>query len=301
MHPFVNTAVRAARRAGEVIVRGLTRFEGMEVASKGVNDFVTEIDRQAEAEIIQILQRAYPAHAFLGEESGHSGGPSSGEPETLWIIDPLDGTTNFMHGFPTFAVSIGCQYRGQLAHGVVYDPMRQEIFSATRGAGAYLENKRMRVSKQRTLEGALIATGFPYRENLQHLDAYLGMMKTIMQKSAGLRRPGAAALDLAYVAAGRVDGFWEIGLRPWDTAAGTLLIQEAGGIVTTLDGAEYRQGGNIVAGTPRVHTALLEALEPHLTRSLREAAQSSDPLAPPAPEPPPAAADNDDAFQLPPR
>ncbi len=294
MHPFVNTAVRAARRAGEVIVRGLARFEGLDVHTKGVNDFVTEIDRQAEAEIIQILQKAYPAHAFLVEESGMSGGPSSGEAEALWIIDPLDGTTNFMHGFPVFAVSIACQYRGVMEHAVVYDPMRQEIFTATRGAGAYLENRRMRVSRQRTLDGALIGTGFPYRENLQHLDAYMAMMKTIMQAAAGLRRPGAAALDLAYVAAGRIDGFWEIGLRAWDTAAGTLLITEAGGMVGTLDGAEYRQNGNICAGTPRVYGELLEVLAPHLPASLREAgSQPPREVAPPS--------EGRGTLQLPPR
>lgn len=266
MHPFVNTAVRAARRAGEVIVRGLSRFEGAEATSKGVNDFVTEIDRQAEAEIIEILRRAYPHHAFLAEESG-----ASGNADTVWIIDPLDGTTNFIHGFPVFAVSIACQVNGRIEHAVVYDPMRQELFTATRGAGAFLDNRRLRVSKQRTLEGALIGTGFPYRENLRHLDAYMGMLKAVMSTAAGVRRPGSAALDLAYVAAGRTDGFWEIGLKPWDTAAGSLLVREAGGLVGTLDGAEYRQNGNIVAGTPKVFAGLLAAIAPYVPESLREA------------------------------
>jgi myo-inositol-1(or 4)-monophosphatase len=278
MHPFVNTAVRAARRAGEIIVRGLARFEGTEPTSKGLNDFVTDIDRKAEADILETLRRAYPHHAFLAEESG-----ASGNADTTWIIDPLDGTTNFIHGFPVFAVSIACQVNDRIEHAVVYDPMRQELFHATRGAGAFVDNRRMRVSKQRTLEGALIGTGFPYRENLHYLDPYMAMMRTVITHTAGLRRPGAASLDLAYVAAGRLDGFWEIGLKPWDTAAGTLLIREAGGLVGTLDGGEYRQNGNIVAGNPRIFNALLEVLAPHVPEALRESADSS-PLAPHVPE-----------------
>jgi len=265
VHALLNIAVRAARRAGEVIVRGLTRIEGLEVTSKSHNDFVTEVDRAAEREIIATVRRAYPDHAFLAEESGPSG---SGE--TVWIIDPLDGTTNFVHGFPVFAVSIACQQRGRLEHAVVYDPMRQELFTASRGAGAHLDNRRIRVSRQRSFDRALVATGFPYRANLKYIDAYLGMLKTVMEGTAGIRRPGAASLDLAYVAAGRVDAFWEIGLSPWDTAAGTLLIQEAGGRIGTLIGGEYRQAGNVVAGTPRVYAALLEALEPHVPEALRE-------------------------------
>jgi myo-inositol-1(or 4)-monophosphatase len=267
MHAYLNTAVKAARRAGDIIVRGLNRFEGMEVTSKGLNDYVTNTDKAAEAAIIDTLHNAYPSHGFLAEESG----AARGSVDITWIIDPLDGTTNFMHGFPQFAVSIGCQVEGRMEHAVIYDPMRQEIFTATRGDGAYLESKRLRVSRQRTLEGALIGTGFPYRENLHFLDPYLGMMKAVMQKTSGLRRPGSAALDLAYVAAGRTDGFWEIGLKAWDTAAGTLLIREAGGLVATLDGAEYKQNGNIVAGTPRVFNELLETIAPFLTDELREA------------------------------
>jgi len=267
MHPYVNTAVRAARKAGETIVRGLTRFEGVETATKGLNDYVTNIDRAAEAEIIDILHTAYPYHAFLAEESG-----ASGNADTTWIIDPLDGTTNFMHGFPQFAVSIACQVRDVIEHAVIYDPMRQEIFTASRGGGAYLESRRLRVSKQRTLEGSLIGTGFPYRENLHYLDPYMAMLRTVMTTAAGVRRPGAAALDLAYVAAGRTDGFFEIGLKAWDTAAGTLMVREAGGLVGTLDGGDYRQNGNIIAGNPRVYMALVEAFAPHLPADLREAA-----------------------------
>jgi myo-inositol-1(or 4)-monophosphatase len=262
---LLNIAVRAARRAGELIVRSLNRADGLSVTAKGRNDFVSEVDHAAERDIIATIRRSYPNHAFLAEESG-----ASGESDTVWIIDPLDGTTNFLHGFPVFAVSIACQQKGRLEHAVVYDPMRQELFTASRGAGAHVDNRRMRVSKQTTLEGALIATGFPYRENTRHLDAYLAMFKTVVTSTAGVRRPGAAALDLAYVAAGRVDAFWEIGLSPWDTAAGTLLIQEAGGRIGTLAGGEYKQGGNVLAGSPKVYFALLAAFAPHLPAELRE-------------------------------
>jgi myo-inositol-1(or 4)-monophosphatase len=264
VQPLLNIAVRAARRAGEVIVRSMNRLESLTVASKGRNDFVTEVDRAAEQEIIATIRRHHPQHAFLAEESG-----ASGTHDTRWIIDPLDGTTNFLHGFPVFAVSIACQIRGRLEHAVVYDPLRQELFTASRGAGAHLDNRRMRVSKARGLEGALIATGFPYRANTAYLDAYLGMLKAVSLRAAGVRRPGAASLDLAYVAAGRVDAFWEIGLSAWDTAAGTLLIQEAGGRTGTLSGEEYTQGGDIVAGTPKVYAALLELLAAHVPAQLR--------------------------------
>jgi myo-inositol-1(or 4)-monophosphatase len=265
VQPLLNIAVRAARRAGEVIIRSLNRLESLTVTAKGRNDFVTEVDHAAEAEIIAVIRRHYPQHAFLAEESG-----SSGEHETVWIIDPLDGTTNFLHGFPVFAVSIACQTKGRLEHAVIYDPMRGELFTASRGAGAHLENHRMRVSKARGIDGSLIATGFPYRANARYLDSYMSMLRAVTEQAAGVRRPGSAALDLAYVAAGRVDGFWEIGLAPWDTAAGTLLIQEAGGRIGTLTGGEYKQGGHIVAGTPRVYTALLELLAPHVPPDLRE-------------------------------
>ena len=266
MQPLLNIAVKAARRAGELIVRSLNRLESLAVASKGRNDFVTEVDRAAEQEIIATIRRHYPQHAFLAEESGRSG-----EHETLWIIDPLDGTTNFLHGFPVFCVSIACQIKGRLEQAVVYDPMRQELFTASRGAGAHLDNHRMRVSKARGLEGALLATGFPFRDHDRHADNYFAMLRDLSGLTAGIRRPGAASLDLAYVAAGRVDAFWEIGLSPWDTAAGTLLIQEAGGHIGTLSGAEYRQGGHIVGGTPKVYAALLEALAPYVPAELRDA------------------------------
>ncbi len=265
MHPLLNIAIRAARRAGEVIVRSLNRLESLTVTSKGRNDFVSEVDRNAEQEIIGIIRRHYPDHAVLAEESGRSG-----ENDTVWIIDPLDGTTNFLHGFPTFAVSIACQQKGRLEHAVVYDPMRQELFTATRGSGAHLDNRRIRVSKQRTLEGALIGTGFPFRGDTRFTDAYFAMLKAATENTAGIRRPGAAALDLAYVAAGRIDGFWEFGLSPWDTAAGTLLVQEAGGRIGTLTGGEYRQGGHVIAGTPKVYAALIELFAPFVPEQLRE-------------------------------
>jgi myo-inositol-1(or 4)-monophosphatase len=266
MQPLLNIAVRAARRAGDLIVRNVDRVPTLGVRSKSRNDFVTEIDQLAERDIIETIRRTHPDHGFLGEESGRSGGD-----EFVWIIDPLDGTTNFLHGFPTFAVSLACEYRGRLEHAVVYDPMRQELFTASRGDGAQLDGRRIRVSKQLELEGALVATGFPYRANARYIDEYLAMLRAVMQQTAGIRRPGAASLDLAYVAAGRVDGFWEIGLNAWDTAAGTLLITEAGGRIGTLAGGEYRQGGNVVAGTPKVYEALVECLRPHVPEELREA------------------------------
>jgi myo-inositol-1(or 4)-monophosphatase len=264
MHPLLNIAVRAARRAGEIIVRSLVRLESLEVTSKGRNDYVSEIDRAAEREIIGIVHKHYPEHAILAEESGQSGAG-----DTVWIIDPLDGTTNFLHGFPVFSVSIAVQQRGRLEIGVIYDPMRQEVFTAARGEGAHLENHRIRVSKQRGLDGALLATGFPFREVERYADSYFAMFRTLTSMTAGIRRPGSAALDLAYVACGRVDGFWELGLKAWDTAAGTLMIREAGGRVGTLGGDEYRLGANIVAGAPKVYEELISALAPHVPEELR--------------------------------
>jgi myo-inositol-1(or 4)-monophosphatase len=264
MQPLLNIAMRAARHAGDLIVKSPSRPDSLKIDTKGRNDFVTDIDRKAEADIIATIRRSYPQHAVLAEESGRSG-----ENEFVWIIDPLDGTTNFLHGFPTFAVSIALEQKGRLQHAVVYDPMRQEFFTASRGDGAQLEGKKIRVSGQRTLEGALIGTGFPFRAGAAYVDEYLAMLKVVMSSAAGIRRPGAASLDLAYVAAGRIDGFWEFGLSPWDTAAGTLLIQEAGGRVGTATGAEYSLGENIVAGNPKVYQALLEVIGPLTPPSLR--------------------------------
>jgi myo-inositol-1(or 4)-monophosphatase len=265
MQPMLNIAIRAARRAGDIIVRNIDRVPSLSVQSKGRNDFVSEIDHMAERDIMETVRRMHPDHGFLCEESGRSGGD-----EWIWIIDPLDGTTNFLHGFPVFAVSFAVEYRGRLEHAVIYDPMRQELFTASRGDGAQLDGRRIRVSKQVTLDGALIGTGFPYRANARWIDDYMAMLKTVMQSTAGIRRPGAASLDLAYVAAGRIDGFWEIGLGPWDTAAGTLLILEAGGRVGTLTGQPYTQGGHIVAATPKVFDELVTCLGPHVPASLRD-------------------------------
>ncbi|HEY7753381.1 MAG TPA: inositol monophosphatase family protein [Steroidobacteraceae bacterium] len=265
MHPLVNIATAAARRAGELIVRSLDRAGGVTVSEKTRNDFVTEVDRAAEQAVIATIRKAYPDHGILAEESGHQPGD-----DYTWIIDPLDGTTNFLHGFPHFAVSVACRHRDRVEAGVVLDATRNELFTAARGGGAQLDGRRLRVSRHQGLDGALIGTGFPYRENRRWLEPYLAMLRQVMDRAAGVRRPGAASLDLAYVAAGRLDGFWEVGLSPWDTAAGNLMIVEAGGRVGTLAGGEYRDGGNLVAGNPRVYAALVDAFAPYLVDELRQ-------------------------------
>ncbi|MEJ2643531.1 MAG: inositol-1-monophosphatase [Gammaproteobacteria bacterium] len=264
MHPMLNIAVRAARTAGDLIVRHLDRVDQLTVTSKHRNDFVTEVDRQAEQAIIRVLRKAYPDHGILAEESGTQTGD-----EYCWIIDPLDGTTNFLHGFPQFAVSIALRNQGRIEQGVVYDPLRQELFTATRGSGAQLNNRRIRVSRLTGLEGALLGTGFPFKMQ-EYLDAYLAMFRSLFTDTAGIRRAGAAALDLAYVAAGRLDGFWEIGLKPWDMAAGALLIQEAGGIVGDFAGGHtFLDSGNVAAGNPKVFAAIIRAIRPHLPADLQ--------------------------------
>ena len=234
------------------------------MSRKQQSDYVTEVDRAAEAAIIDVLREAYPAHSILAEESGSSG-PES---EYQWIIDPLDGTTNFIHGFPQYAISIAVAHKGSLAHAVVYDTNRNELFVASKGAGAFLNDKRIRVSKLTRLADALLGTGFPYR-SFDHIDTYLAIFRELIQKSSGLRRPGAAALDLAYVAAGRLDAFFEIGLSPWDMAAGSLLISEAGGLVSDLTGeSAYMATGNIIAGNPKIFSQLLQVISPHLNAKL---------------------------------
>jgi myo-inositol-1(or 4)-monophosphatase len=263
---MLNTAVKAARRAGNIILRASQNLDVIEVSSKGENDFVSEVDRAAEQAIMETLHRAYPGHAILAEESG-----DHGSSEYQWIVDPLDGTTNFLHGMPQYAVSIALAHKGSVTQAVVFDPVRNDLYTASKGAGAYLNDRRIRVSKRTRLEGALIGTGFPY-SRMDHADAYLHMLRAVMQDTAGVRRPGAASLDLCYVAAGYYDAFWEIGLSPWDIAAGTLLITEAGGLVGDLRGeSRYMKSGNIVAGNPRVFVQLLQLIEPHLTAKLREA------------------------------
>ncbi len=255
MHPILNIGIRAARSAGDLIVRYMDRLSGIPVTSKGRNDFVSQVDREAESTIIDVIRKAYPSHAILAEESG-----AHGQDDFVWIIDPLDGTTNFLHGFPQFAVSIGVQNRGLMEQAVVYDPLRQELFTASRGNGAQLNNRRIRVSRTPGLEGALLGTGFPFRSQ-EHLDRYLNMFRMFLQETAGVRRAGAAALDLAYVACGRLDGFWELGLKPWDIAAGMLLVREAGGMISDLDGiADCLQTGNVLAANPGVYKAMLKCL-----------------------------------------
>jgi myo-inositol-1(or 4)-monophosphatase len=256
MHPMLNIAVRAARRAGAIINRAALGAESLVVKAKGANDFVTQVDRAAEEAVIDIVRKAYPDHGFLAEESGSA----SKDAEYRWIIDPLDGTTNFIHGFPQYAVSIGVEHRGALTHAVVYDPVKNELFTASKGGGAYLNDRRVRVSRCLRLQDALVGTGFPFKEG-SRLDLYVRQLKRVMGTSAGVRRAGAAALDLAYVACGRLDAFWEMGLSPWDMAAGALLIQEAGGLVGDLQGeGGFMASGDICASTPKIFPALLEAM-----------------------------------------
>jgi len=259
MQALLNTAIKAARRGGDLAARQLKRVAELKVESKGVNDFVTQVDLAAEEKIIESIREYYPDHAFLAEESGRSG-----DSDHLWIIDPLDGTTNFIHGVPVFAVSIALRVKGRIEVGVVYDPNRQEIFSAIRGRGALVDGHKIRVSGRRGLDGALIGTGFPYRSK-DRVQAYVAMLADVLSQTAGVRRPGAASLDLAWLAAGRYDGFWEFGLNTWDIAAGSLLVREAGGLISELDGdGDYLESGNIVAGSPKVHEALRKLLLTHL-------------------------------------
>ena len=260
MHAMLNVAVMAARSGGNSLIRNMNQLDRMVVERKGHNDFVSEADRAAEAAVIETIHRHYPDHAIQAEESG-----VSGESDYVWIIDPLDGTTNYLHRFPVFCVSIALQHKGRVEHGVVYDPLRQELFTATRGQGAQLDGRKIRVSGLADLEMALIGTGFPYRSSNEEFEPYMNMLVNAMKHTSGIRRPGAAALDLAYVAAGRLDAFWETGLMPWDLAAGTLIIREAGGMVSALDGAEnFIETGHILCGTPRVYRELAKLFAPDI-------------------------------------
>ena len=266
MNPMLNTAITAARAAGNIILRNVDKIDRLTIEVKAKNDFVSEVDRKAEEQIIYQLRKVYPDHAILAEETGLD---KPAESDYEWIIDPLDGTTNFLHGFPQFAVSIGLKYKKRLEVAVVYDPIKNELFTACRGEGAQLNEKRIRVTPQKGLNGALLGTGFPFKHP-QHLDTYLATFKAVHPDTAGIRRAGSAALDLAYVAAGRLDGFWEIGLNSWDMAAGALLVREAGGIVTDFSGdGHYLETGNIIAATPKTFPALFEAIKPHLTDDLK--------------------------------
>lgn len=256
MHPILNVANIAAKEAGNFIVNQMQNVEQLTIEEKGRNDYVSEIDKHAEKIIIDTIRKYYPQHSILAEESG----AHKKESDFEWIIDPLDGTTNFLHGFPQFAVSIAVTEKGKLMHGVVYDPTRDELFSASRGSGARLNNYRIRVSEQKTLQNALLATGIPYYD-FEFADAYLACFKEFILKTAGIRRPGSAALDLAYVACGRVDGYWELKLKPWDIAAGALIVSEAGGLITDMVGGDkFLQSGNIIAANPKMLKAMAQVI-----------------------------------------
>ncbi len=253
---MLNTAVKAARKAAAIITRASYDVDKLTIRAKQKNDFVSEVDHAAEEAIIAVLREAYPDHGFLAEESGET----DAQREFVWVIDPLDGTTNFLHGFPQYCVSIALMQKGVAQQAVVFDPNRNELFTATKGVGAYLNDRRIRVTKTDKIEETLIGTGFPFREQA-NLDEYVRMMRNVMRTTAGIRRPGAAALDLAWVAAGRMDGFFEIGLSPWDMAAGALLVREAGGLVTDLEGNPgYMESGRVIAANAKVFSAFLKLL-----------------------------------------
>ena len=252
---MLNVAVKAARAAGSIINRGALDVEAVRVSQKQVNDFVTEVDQASEAAIIEILLGAYPGHGILAEETGSEHGAK--DSDYVWIIDPLDGTTNFIHGFPFYCVSIALSVKGKIEHGVIYDPTRNDLFTATRGRGAFVNDRRLRVSKRTQLSDCLVSTGFPFRPG-DNFKQYMAMMGDVMQRTAGMRRPGAAALDLAYVAAGNCDAFFEKGLMPWDMAAGSLLVTEAGGLVGNLTGeANFLDQKECLAANPRIYAQMV--------------------------------------------
>jgi len=264
MKPTTNIAVRAARQAGSILMRYFEHLDSLKVVEKNKNDYVTEVDRGAEQAIISTIRQAYPEHAILAEETGDHDGN-----DFQWVIDPLDGTTNYLHGFPQFSISIALKHRGVLESAVVYDPLKDELFTADKGNGAYLNERRIRINNQKTLSGALIGTGIPFRDR-RYIDQYLGMLKDMTQDTAGIRRPGSAALDFAWLAAGRIDGFWELGLSQWDFAAGALLVKEAGGTVTDLNGGDkYFETGNVVASNVKLQNEMLSLIKPHLSDQLK--------------------------------
>lgn len=259
MHPMLNIGIRAAREGGKVITRNIDRVSTLKIDRKGRNDFVSEVDKAAETEIVATLQRSFPDHGILTEESGEIGKQDG---EFLWIIDPLDGTTNFIHAFPHFCVSIALMQNGRLNQAVVYDPIRQELFTASHGSGAWVNNKRLRVHTNIAFENALIGSGFPYRQG-QNLDFYMETQKVYTESTGGVRRSGSAALDLAYVGAGRLDGCWLSGLKAWDIAAGALIVREAGGLINDYSGGDtYLDSGNVIAGSPKVHHEMLVKMKP---------------------------------------
>ncbi len=257
MQPMLNIAIRAARSAGDLIIRKINKLPQLHIETESPNDYVSEVDRQAEGVIIDDLLRAYPNHGVVAEESGII----EGSEDFRWIIDPLDGTTNYLHGFPQYAVSIACQHRNRLEHAVIYDPFKQELFAASRGSGATLNNRRIRVTHPKSTEGALLATGFPFRHKEQ-LETIFNQLKVFYESAGDVRRAGSAALDLAYVAAGRLDGYWEANLQSWDIAAGALIVREAGGMVTDYDGNEhFLDRGEVVAGNPKILADMLRKLK----------------------------------------
>lgn len=265
MHPTLNIAVKAARKAGDIILRYHNQIDILTIENKAANDFVSEVDKAAEDAIIDELKYAFPTHSILGEENGEI----LGDANFQWIIDPLDGTTNYLHGFPQYAVSIALYENNEATHAVVYDPFKEEMFTASKGEGAYLNEQRIRTTNTDGFKDTLIGTGFPFKAP-QHLDAYLDMFKAIHPKVADIRRAGSAALDLAYLAAGRMDGFWEIELNIWDIAAGVLLVKEAGGFVGDFSGRDkYLETGNVVAGNEKVFKEILKTIHPHLTADLQ--------------------------------
>jgi myo-inositol-1(or 4)-monophosphatase len=282
LHPMLNIAVKAARAAGAIINRASLDLDLLKINTKAPNDFVTEVDQAAEQAIIETLLTAYPGHGILAEESGRAHGAQHSD--YVWIIDPLDGTTNFIHGFPVYAVSIALAFKGQVQQAVVYDPTRNDLFYASKGRGAFLNDKRLRVSKRTRLQDSLVGTGFPFRKG-DNFKRYVMMFEAVMQNCAGLRRPGAAALDLCYVAAGYYDGFFETGLNPWDIAAGSLMITEAGGLIGNFTGeADYLYQREVVAGNPKIYGQLVQILAPH-TRVLKaDDAAASDEAAALTPE-----------------
>jgi myo-inositol-1(or 4)-monophosphatase len=274
LHPMLNVAIKAARAAGSIINRAALDVERLQVTAKGVNDFVTEVDQAAEQAVIETLLTAYPGHGILAEESGRQHGAKHSE--YLWIIDPLDGTTNFIHGLPVYAVSIALAFRGKVEQAVVYDPSRNDLFFASKGRGAFLNDRRLRVSKRIRMAEALIGTGFPFRKG-DNLKRYVKMMEQVMTQCAGLRRPGAAALDLCYVAAGWYDGFFETGLSPWDVAAGSLMITEAGGLIGNFTGeSDFLYQREVVAGCPKIYGQLVQMLAPY-TRVIKGDADAMQP------------------------
>lgn len=255
MHPILNIAIAAARNASKIVLRSLDKLDSLNISSKGHNDFVTEVDKKSEEAIIQTIQKAYPDHAILAEESG-----VIGSHDYTWIIDPLDGTLNFMHGHPHFSITIAVQYKNKTKHGVTYDPLRDELFYASRGTGAFYNNRRIRVASRKSFEGTLIGTGYGHK-SLQNLPRHIAIEQALLPQAAGIRRSGSAALDFAYTACGRIDGFWEFNLSPWDIAAGALLVTEAGGIVSDFEGKEnFLESGNVIAGNPKIFKALLTTI-----------------------------------------